>query len=132
MQVSYQLELDCYDFCSVDLKKELDGPRAAYKEHLDRLIEAKKKAKNKALAADGKAAATVVQAVTAASGDAEMPDAVTGGASTSEGSTGSPYLGAATGEWFACASVVGLHGLTWRNGARTMHAFFHAMHGVAC
>lgn len=44
-KVPFSLEFDAYDFCSDDLKKELEGPRAAHKEAQDRAIEAKKLAK---------------------------------------------------------------------------------------
>lgn len=41
-QVSFTHELDVYEFCSPELKQTLDGPRAAYKAHQDRLIQRKK------------------------------------------------------------------------------------------
>jgi hypothetical protein len=43
LQVSFGMELDVYDFCAPELKSQLDGPRAALKEHQDRLIEDRKK-----------------------------------------------------------------------------------------
>ncbi|GAX83580.1 hypothetical protein CEUSTIGMA_g11005.t1 [Chlamydomonas eustigma] len=42
-KVSFGLELDVYDFCAPELKLQLDGPRAALKEHQDRLVDEKKK-----------------------------------------------------------------------------------------
>jgi hypothetical protein len=44
-KVPFSLEFDAYEFCSDGLKKELEGPRAAFKEAQDRAIEAKKLAK---------------------------------------------------------------------------------------
>ncbi|GAX83582.1 hypothetical protein CEUSTIGMA_g11007.t1 [Chlamydomonas eustigma] len=42
-KVSFGVELDVYDFCAPELKLQLDGPRAALKEHQDRLVDEKKK-----------------------------------------------------------------------------------------
>ena len=36
LQVTFPLVLDTYDFCSNDLKKQLDGPRVAVREEEDR------------------------------------------------------------------------------------------------
>ena len=36
LQVTFPLVLDTYDFCSDDLKKQLDGPRVAVREEEDR------------------------------------------------------------------------------------------------
>ncbi|KAJ9518527.1 hypothetical protein QJQ45_018561, partial [Haematococcus lacustris] len=63
-KVSFQAELDTYEFCSPELKKALEGPRAAYKAALDLAIEATKAAKNAA----AKAAASVGQAAAGAAG----------------------------------------------------------------
>ena len=36
LQVTFPLVLDTYEFCSDDLKKQLDGPRVAVREEEDR------------------------------------------------------------------------------------------------
>ena len=36
LQVTFPLVLDTYEFCSADLKKQLDGPRVAVREEEDR------------------------------------------------------------------------------------------------
>lgn len=36
LQVTFPLVLDTYDFCSDDLKKQLEGPRVAVREEEDR------------------------------------------------------------------------------------------------
>ncbi|KAL6755985.1 hypothetical protein V8C86DRAFT_2658752 [Haematococcus lacustris] len=63
-KVSFQAELDTYEFCSPELKRALEGPRAAYKAALDLAIEATKAAKNAA----AKAATSVGQAAAGAAG----------------------------------------------------------------
>jgi len=62
-QVSFQHELDVYDFCAPELQRALDGPRAAYKAFQDRRIQQEKEEKN----AKGKAAAAAAAAVGGAS-----------------------------------------------------------------
>uniref|UniRef100_A0A7S0WQE3 Ubiquitin carboxyl-terminal hydrolase n=1 Tax=Chlamydomonas leiostraca TaxID=1034604 RepID=A0A7S0WQE3_9CHLO len=103
-KVSFQLELDCYDYCSPELKKALEGPRAAYKEVQDRAIEAAKKAKNdakKGPAAAGAAAepAATAQPAAAAGGDVEMKDADGAAAAGTSTSGSQSYVGAATGKY---------------------------------
>lgn len=54
-KVSYTLELDLYEFCSDDLKKELEPARTAHKELIDKQVAEAKLAKSKE--AKGEAAA---------------------------------------------------------------------------
>lgn len=59
LQVTFPLILDCYEFCSEEYKKELEGPREAYKQIEDRkagLIKRKKAAERKAAEEREKAA----------------------------------------------------------------------------
>lgn len=107
-QVAFQLELDLYEFCSPELKKALEGPRAAFKEAQDRAIEAAKKAKNEAkkAAAAGGAAPMAVEpaapaaaevAVAGAGVDVEMKDADGAAGASTSGAGAESYVGAATG-----------------------------------
>ncbi|MEW5311044.1 MAG: hypothetical protein WDW38_002790 [Sanguina aurantia] len=47
-KVAFPMELDVYDFCSTELKAQLDGPRSTLKDEQDRASAAAKLAKNKA------------------------------------------------------------------------------------
>jgi hypothetical protein len=49
--VSFQHELDLYEFCAPELRSALEGPRAAYKAHQDLLIQRSKDEKNAKAAA---------------------------------------------------------------------------------
>ena len=53
-QVSFGLELDVYDFCSPELRAQLDGPRAALKAHQDHLLQQKKVAAGKVMSGGGR------------------------------------------------------------------------------
>eukprot|EP00199_Chlamydomonas_sp_CCMP681_P000977 CAMPEP_0119108676 /NCGR_PEP_ID=MMETSP1180-20130426/15598_1 /TAXON_ID=3052 ORGANISM="Chlamydomonas cf sp, Strain CCMP681" /NCGR_SAMPLE_ID=MMETSP1180 /ASSEMBLY_ACC=CAM_ASM_000741 /LENGTH=509 /DNA_ID=CAMNT_0007094321 /DNA_START=16 /DNA_END=1548 /DNA_ORIENTATION=- len=112
-KVSFSLELDVYDLCAPELKKTLDGPRAAYKEAQDLAIEATKKLKNSAKAAAAAAAAgtSVVPPSSSATGmevDTAKPSKAAGSASGSApmdtdttlvtGSSSS-HVGAETGKY---------------------------------
>ncbi|GLC34027.1 hypothetical protein PLESTB_000830100 [Pleodorina starrii] len=80
-KIPFSLEFDAFEFCSEALKKELEAPRAAYKEAQDREIEARKLAKK------GPGAAAAPAPAAASSGaDVDMKDA--GGAG--EASTSAP------------------------------------------
>ncbi len=41
-QVAFPLNLDCYEFCTEEYKKELEGPRAAWDEAQERKLAAAK------------------------------------------------------------------------------------------
>jgi hypothetical protein len=104
------MELDMYDFCTPELKKQLEGPRNALKEYLDKQAEEKKTKKQKqgdkpgdsepaAAAASSSAPAAEngsgKAAEGAGDGDVEMKDA----GAPSSSSPGS-YAGQATGgDW---------------------------------
>lgn len=102
-KVSYGLELDVYDFCSPELKQQLDGPRAALKAHVD-AVEAARKAMKK-LAAEGEAgsksdpAALEPGQASAGAGavDVDMQDAAAAAGSSSSGT--SSHVGAQTGKF---------------------------------
>ncbi|KAG2428656.1 hypothetical protein HXX76_011361 [Chlamydomonas incerta] len=82
-KIPFSVEFDAYEFCSEELKKELDGPRLAYKEAQDAEMEAKKLAKKGA----GPQAEPAAAAPAAASGaDVDMKEAAAG-ASTSAPAT---------------------------------------------
>eukprot|EP00798_Chlamydomonas_sp_ICE-L_P028982 gene28982-32170_t len=102
-KVLCKMELDCYDFCSDELKKQLDGPRQAYKEYQDMLIEQKKIQDTKKDDKPADAGAT-------SGGDAEMKDTTQASTSsvevnphTTQASTSSvevnPHVGALTGRY---------------------------------
>ncbi|GFR42512.1 hypothetical protein Agub_g3404 [Astrephomene gubernaculifera] len=85
-KIPFSLEFDAYDFCSAQLKQQLDAPRAAYKEAQDRAIEAKKLAKKGPAA--GAADSTAAAAPAAPSADVDMKDAAEAGAGASTSSSG--------------------------------------------
>jgi hypothetical protein len=112
--VTYPLELDAYDFCSPELKKALDGPRAALKDWQDKKAMEKKTAKQQKLEdgsakpspAAGEGSSSRAAAATAGEGsssaaaagtDVEMKDA--GDAGAAQGSSSTSFVGAATGGW---------------------------------
>ncbi|PNH11389.1 Ubiquitin carboxyl-terminal hydrolase 7, partial [Tetrabaena socialis] len=75
-KIPFTLEFDAYQFCSDELKKALEAPRAAHKEALDRAIEAKKLAKKGGgAAADSAAAAAATPSAAAGASDTDMKEA---------------------------------------------------------
>ncbi|KAG2449717.1 hypothetical protein HYH02_005244 [Chlamydomonas schloesseri] len=84
-KIPFSLEFDAYEFCSDALKKQLEGPRQAYKEAQDAAVEAKKLAKK---GPGPQAEAPAAEAAAASGADVDMKDAVAGaGASTSAPAT---------------------------------------------
>ncbi|KAG2501327.1 hypothetical protein HYH03_001119 [Edaphochlamys debaryana] len=100
-KIPFTVEFDAYEFCSPELKKQLDGPRQALKEEQDRAIEAKKLAK-KGPGPQAESAAAPA-AAPAAGGDVAMADAGADGAAASTSgagpSTSGPTTKAMTGKY---------------------------------
>ncbi|KXZ51706.1 hypothetical protein GPECTOR_11g155 [Gonium pectorale] len=129
-KIPFSLEFDAFEFCSDELKKELEAPRAAHKEALDRAIEAKKLAKKASsarpdpfphppgtLTGPGPAADAAAPSASApAGGDVDMKDASAG--SSGAASTSAPAAAttkAMTGK-YELAGVVTHKGRTADSG----------------
>ncbi|GLI66088.1 hypothetical protein VaNZ11_009810 [Volvox africanus] len=95
-KIPFSLEFDAFEFCSDELKKELEGPRAAHKEAQDREIEAKKLAKK---GPGPSTAATAVPAPAAGSSGADIDMKDAGEASTSAPAGSSTSKKAMTGKY---------------------------------
>ncbi|EFJ53050.1 hypothetical protein VOLCADRAFT_78675 [Volvox carteri f. nagariensis] len=98
-KIPFSLEFDAFEFCSDELKKELEAPRVAYKEAQDREIEAKKLAKKgpgpSAVATASAASGTLTAANAVA--DVDMKEAAV--ASTSAPTTSSSTKLSMTGKY---------------------------------
>mmetsp|Transcript_18136 Transcript_18136/g.50816 ORF Transcript_18136/g.50816 Transcript_18136/m.50816 type:complete len:526 (+) Transcript_18136:3-1580(+) len=103
-KVSFQHELDVYDFCAPELREALDGPRAAYKAYQDRRIQQEKEEKN----AKGRAAEAASNGSNGSNNEAPEPSGSgqeqqqqqQGGGDVAMGeASGSGHEGAQTGKF---------------------------------